>query len=137
MLFMLLRDNKPGIAFPNTWTPPTGGLEPGEDLRQCGERETREEISFLPRRLRILGVSAKGNGFFFAKLTDKEKGRLRLGEGQGMGFFTSEALDNVPIGGALRLYLDKYPEVIRKMIKTGKAPKGKELGLAVWNGQSQ
>ncbi len=133
MLFMLLRDNKPGLPFANMWTPPTGGLEHGEDLEECGEREAREELSFLPKSLRILGVSAKGNGFFFARLTDKEMASIRLSEGQGMGFFTFEALGQVPIGGALEKYLSRYPEVIQRMLDTGKAPAGNELGLAVWN----
>ncbi len=132
LFLLLLRDNKPEISFPNTWTPVTGGLNPGEDLIECGKRETEEEITFIPKRIYALGVSAKGNGFFFATLSDQEYAQVRLKEGQGFGWFTYDALSNINLGGAIRTYFGKFPEIFRRMAELEEVPAGEDLGLAVW-----
>lgn len=41
----LLRDNFPGIPFPNMWDFPGGGRENGEAPQACVLRETHEELS--------------------------------------------------------------------------------------------
>ncbi|TAL49413.1 NUDIX domain-containing protein [Patescibacteria group bacterium] len=132
---MILRDNKPDILFPGTWCPVTGGRNDEEDLEQAALRELREEIGFVPLDLATLGISIKGNGFFFGRLTDKERGAIVLGEGQKYDFFSYDDLLTLDIGGAMKPYLERRSRVFRRMAETGLPPFGRELGLATWNGR--
>ena len=129
---LILRDDKPNILFPNTWAPVTGGVEEGEDICECARRESFEEIGIFPKKFKILGISAKGNGFFFGKLSDEEKKSIVLGEGQRFDFFDIEELYKIKIGGAFKIYMDKFPEVFSRMAK-GYEPQGEDFNLAVWN----
>ncbi len=129
---LILRDDKPDILFPNKWAPVTGGIEEGEKVCGCAERESVEEIGIIPKNLKILGISAKGNGFFFGKLSDHERWSIVLGEGQMYDFFTLEELFEIETGGAFEKYLKKFPDVFIKMSK-GYEPTGKDFSLAVWN----
>lgn len=134
--FMILRDDNPEIRSPNEWCPVTGGRDEEEDFGQATLRELKEEIGFIPRDLATLGVSHKGNGFFFGRLSDEEKDSIALGEGQCYGFFSYDELFSIPIAGAMKIYLDRHPNVFRRMAETGLSPFGRELGLATWNGPS-
>lgn len=132
-LHLILRDDKPDIAFPNTWCPVTGGVEEGESFLEAMRRELLEEIGVIPSYLKILGVSTRGNCFFFGRLNDREVARIVLGEGQRYDFFTFEQFRNLDIGGAFRIYLDHYSDIFQKMtLYPSYLPKGTDLGLAVW-----
>lgn len=132
--FMILRDDKPDILFPNTWSPVTGGREPDETLWDAARRECREEIGLVPEHFTLLGISLKGNAFCFGKLTDEEHDSITLGEGQCYEYYPYESLALLNIGGAMKLYLERYPEVFRRMAEVELPPLGHELGLATWNG---
>lgn len=132
--FMILRDDKPDILFPNTWCPVTGGREEDEDFVQAAERELEEEIGFVPGYLTMLGISMKGNAFFFGSLSDEEREGIKLGEGQRYDFFLYDELKALLIGGAVKLYLERFPEVFERMARLGLPPFGREFGLATWNG---
>ncbi len=141
-LLLMLRDNKPdikddpvnGIHFPNTWALCGGGVEEGEDFFQTAARELLEELG-IEFQLQILGVSSKGNCFFFAEIEKELAEQIVLGEGQGYDFFSPEKLDKLPLGGSIKIYFEKYRDVITEMIKSGKPAKGQKLGLFVWNGE--
>ncbi len=131
---LILRDDKPEIANPNTWSPPTGGVEQGETFFDAIKRELgpEEELGVVPRFIRTIGVSAKGNCFFFGRLSDEEKNQIVLGEGQRYDFFH---YNDIPkeTKGAFRIYLDKYPEIFRRMCDDKLfIPSAEDLGLAQW-----
>ncbi len=132
---MILRDNKPEIMSPNLWSPVTGGRDENENLQEAAERELTEEIGIVPKAFAMLGISMKGNGFFFCRLTDEERKAVVLGEGQRYKFFSFEKLPRRKMAGAMKIYLEKYPEVFKRMAETELPPYGSELGLAVWNGR--
>lgn len=46
-----LRDDKPGIPYPNTWTFPGGDKDGSETPRETARRELREEIHIQPEHL--------------------------------------------------------------------------------------
>jgi 8-oxo-dGTP pyrophosphatase MutT (NUDIX family) len=136
---LILRDVNDRTINPNTWSPVTGGVEIGETFFQAIERELGEEIGVVPKNFITLGVSAKGNCFFFGRLTDEEKNSIVLGEGQRYDFFSYEELPpkqpDFPqeIKGAFRIYLDNFPEVFQRMSEDLKfQPKGDDFGLANW-----
>jgi 8-oxo-dGTP diphosphatase len=134
---LILRDDKPNIAFPNTWSPVTGGVEEDETYFQAIERELEEEIGVVPKHIKTLGVSAKGNCFFYGKLTDEEKEKIILGEGQKYNFFVYNWLKSCDIAGAFKIYLDKYPETFRRMSEELYEPIGSDFGLAHWDEDPQ
>jgi 8-oxo-dGTP diphosphatase len=131
---LILRDDKPEISFPNSWSPVTGGIEAEENVFMAAKRELIEEIGVIPENLKILGISAKGNGFFFATLSEKEKNSIKLGEGQEYDFFTFKELSKIDIKGAFHVYLGRYNDIFKKMSKNNYEPRGKDFELAVWNG---
>lgn len=141
-LLLILRDNKPdihedpinGIYSPNTWALMGGGVEEGEDFFQTAAREVKEELG-IEFQLQILGVSPKGNCYFFADIDRDLANQIVLGEGQNYGFFDPDKIDHLVLGGAIQIYLDKYREAIVEMVRTGKPAKGAELGLFIWNGR--
>lgn len=142
-LLLILRDNKPdihedplnGIYSPNCWALMGGGVEEGEDFFQTAAREVKEELG-IEFQLQILGVSPKGNCYFFAEIDQDLADKIVLGEGQGYRFFHPEELCDcdLKLGGAIQIYLDKYREAIVEMVRTGKPAKGGQLGLFIWNG---
>lgn len=140
-ILLILRDNKPDISFPNTWSPPTGGLEEGETFPICMKRELKEEINVIPARLAILGVSAKGNGYYFGFLNDEEADQVAISdEGQTFKFFAHRELARLNLGGAFKVYLDKFPSEMKSMFQMTELPTqefGKQLSLAIWNGDSE
>ena len=46
-VLLFLRDNKPGIPYPNTWDFPGGHIEGNETPRECISREMGEELPGL------------------------------------------------------------------------------------------
>lgn len=139
-LLLILRDDKPdikddpnGIHFPNTWALMGGGVEEGEDFFQTAAREVKEELG-IEFQLQILGVSPKGNCYFFAEIDRDLAQQIVLGEGQDFRFFEPNELNNLNLGGAIKIYLEKYREVVKEMVSTGKPARGSQLGLFIWNG---
>ncbi len=134
MIFMILRDNKPGIiSNPNVWSPVTGGMKTwiDETYSEAMSRELLGEICVIPENLQMLGVSPKGNCFFYGRFTNEEKDRIILKEGRGYAFFLYNELSTLPIGGAFRIYLDLYPEIFRKIAEEGYEPNGSDLNLTL------
>lgn len=130
---LILRDDKPEIANPNTWSPVTGGVEQGETFSQAITRELEEEIGFIPNQIETLGVSKKGNCFFFGRITDEEKNKIVLGEGQRYDFFHYGIIPE-ETKGAFRIYIDRYPEIFWRMCEEENyTPKASDLGLAHWD----
>lgn len=87
----ILRDDDPGIAFPNVWDFPGGGREGAETPEDCVLREVREELSLtiapndlIWRQQYVSGTDASQFVWFFvAELPELDINRIRLGdEGQ-------------------------------------------------------
>jgi 8-oxo-dGTP diphosphatase len=92
-VLLLLRDNKPEIAFPNHWSLVGGHVEEGETAEQAALRELSEEVSLdlkISLWKRYDYDYAPGvviDQHIFVGNVDSEKPAMTLGEGQAMRFF--------------------------------------------------
>ena len=119
-ILLLLRDNIPTIYAPNKWSLPGGGGEDGESPEQVLFRELEEEIGIVPKNFFPLGelqdtTRGETDFLYFVKLTDKEAGKLRLGdEGQKMEFFNFGQLKDLDLAPKSAWYLKKHGSKIFK-----------------------
>lgn len=132
-ILLIHRDDKPWIFNPNTWALPGGGVDAGEDFFQAAARELQEELG-IQFQLQILGISPKGNGFFFAEIDRELVDQIVLGEGTEYAFFPTHQLDRLELGGAIKIYWEKYQKILVQMVETGKMARGCQMDLFIWNG---
>lgn len=121
---MQLRDDKPGIWYPNCWSFFGGAIEEGETPSDALRRELQEELSFSPREIRYFtqvawdfaawNLGVKLRYIFTVPLDERELAGLKLGEGQEMRLFSATDVLRVPRlapydGLALGLYIEEAP----------------------------
>lgn len=132
---LLLRDDDPQIPWPNTWAPPGGGQEDGENLLETAQRELLEELNIEPD-LTPVGVTPRGNGIFISNLSKGTQNKIKKnGEGQRFQFFRPEELDQLKFGGEFRILFMEKSEIVKEMVSSGIAPSPEELGWSIWSGQ--
>ena len=90
-----LRDDHPGISYPNQWSFFGGEIEKGESPWQALQREIMEELSWHPDRGRYLyqwdNLDHPGYSLHFFALEFKGRREgLVLKEGQDLNWFTVE-----------------------------------------------
>ncbi len=109
-----LRDDKPEIPFPNTWSTLGGRVEPGESPVEAMRRELVEEIEFSPEMMYwrtfdlnfiLNGSSVMVEVHTFVGTLDRPLEQVNLHEGQRLGAFSHDELDSVVFAFGLdRLY---------------------------------
>lgn len=119
-ILLVLRDNNPAIAYPNTWNTPGGGIEEGESPAEAMVRELKEEIHFTPSSVIYLGTTTYSDGSlvhrFYVPVSDEELPSIRLGnEGQKIGWFTLDELLQLDVSPHSLVYYIAYEQDIRKM----------------------
>lgn len=122
-ILLFLRDNKPEIVYPNTWSWIGGGQENGESLTETGLREIKEEIGVRPKNYTLLGVIDRGidrqYGRFIAILDTEEYTKVKKGnEGQKIAFFTWDEINNIEITPNMRKFLDLNTSEIQLILKS-------------------
>jgi 8-oxo-dGTP pyrophosphatase MutT (NUDIX family) len=133
-ILLMLRDDKPKIANPNTWGLIGGGIKRGETPEQGVRREMQEEINVNPRELIPLGYMPEDKAtlwVYFSRLHDSEIAFLKLGrEGQDLRFFTIEEVSHLPMGELIALHFKKYKRGLKKLIEEEEGSvTASELGL--------
>lgn len=120
-ILLVLRDNIPTIAHPNTWNTPGGGIDDGETPEEAMVRELEEEIHLTPSSVINLGTTGYTDGSlvhrFYIPVTDEEFPSIRLGnEGQKIGWFTLEELLKLNVSPHSFIYYTTHEQDIRQIL---------------------
>jgi 8-oxo-dGTP diphosphatase len=127
-MLLILRDNRPDIPNPNSWTRPGGRLDEQETPDQGMARECQEEISLVPQDLHLIGIEDE-KLIFLARLTDEEAKIVKLGnEGQKLDFFTLPEAAQLNVSSRLNHEIKSYGSAIQKLLE-GDNVEPEELGL--------
>ena len=112
-ILLLLRDDDPGISYPNYWTLVGGKVEEGETPQSAAHREMLEEIgvdtdvTFWKQYDRQHPFAIVDQHIFTGKI-DIPRELLTLGEGQDIRFFNSHEIKNLKIGFEFDVLLNEY-----------------------------
>ncbi|WEH12193.1 NUDIX domain-containing protein [Streptomyces sp. VNUA24] len=112
-LLLHLRDDLPGIAWPNHWSVLGGGCDPGETPRQAIVRELDEEagltVDGLTELFEIRDEHGSGQIItFFAASWDGDETALPLAEGVKLQFLAPEDLEVRTIPPFIRDGINHY-----------------------------
>ncbi|MGW0819926.1 NUDIX domain-containing protein [Streptomyces sp. NPDC002845] len=111
-LLLHLRDDLPGIAWPDHWSVLGGGCDPGEEPREAIVRELDEEaglsVDDLTELFEIRDEHGSGQLItFFAASWDGDETSLPLAEGVKLQFFAPEHLE-ITIPPYIRDGINRY-----------------------------
>jgi 8-oxo-dGTP diphosphatase len=112
-VLLLLRDDKPTIAFPNCWTLVGGRVEDGETPEMAAHRELQEEtglkadLLFWKRYDRQHPPMTVEQHIYTGRV-EASKESLVLGEGQAIQFFKPHDIKQLKIGFEFDLLLKEY-----------------------------
>ncbi|XUL85306.1 NUDIX domain-containing protein [Streptomyces galilaeus] len=112
-LLLHLRDDLPGIAWPDHWSVLGGGCDPGEDPAATIVRELDEEaglaVDDLTELFEIRDEHGSGQMItFFAASWDGDETALPLSEGVKLQFLTPEDLEIRTIPPFIRDGINRY-----------------------------
>ncbi len=112
-VLLLLRDDDPGISYPDHWTLVGGKVEDGETPETAAHREMLEEIgvdtdvTFWKQYDRQHPFAIVEQHIYTGKI-DLPLDSLTLGEGQEVRFFSSDEIKDLKIGFEFDTLLSEY-----------------------------
>ena len=97
-VLLFLRDQKPGIPYPNCWDIPGGHMEAGETPEQCIRREMREEIGeIIPSPIYFRRYESAGmTHHIFWQFPSFDPAKVKTAEGRGSDWFNERQLREFP-----------------------------------------
>ena len=109
-VLLILRDDDPGIAYPNMWDLPGGHVEEGETPLGCIQREMKEEMG-----LEIEGIAPfsvvpfddRTEYVFWTKMNLSVLS-IRLTEGQRLRWFSRDEVERTPLAFGFNRILSAF-----------------------------
>jgi 8-oxo-dGTP diphosphatase len=112
---LALRDNKPGIPFPNHWDLIGGHVEEGETPEEALVREVKEELdielkdfSFFKKYECLDGDAYPNMKFIFSGKINIPIEKITLLEGERPQFFSREEIPNVKFANIIKTIMLDY-----------------------------
>lgn len=141
-ILLQLRDDKPGLLYPNMWTLFGGAVEPDEDRDQAIVRELLEELELsvdlrfwreyvCPVRTQIGEVVVKNN-IYLGRLSVAEAEKLPLHEGQAKAWFSEASIRDLKLAYDQEMVLHAYYDARQRgeITMTMTQPSNVHSGLA-------
>jgi 8-oxo-dGTP diphosphatase len=96
-ILLFLRDDKPGLPFPNCWDVLGGGVEVGETPLECITREMHEEIGVKLENPHLFDVYDMPDRieYTFWQRANFDIGQITLTEGQCLKWFTQGDINSM------------------------------------------
>lgn len=98
-VLLFLRDDDPGIPYPNMWDLPGGHVEDGETPKDCIVREMKEEMGLVIEGIEPFSVvQFEGRTeYVFWKRMNLAIDTIRLTEGQRLRWFSRDEVEKTPL----------------------------------------
>jgi 8-oxo-dGTP diphosphatase len=114
-ILLYLRDNKPGIPFPNHWDLIGGHMEEGETPEQALIREVKEELDIDLKEYRfykkyecLTGDAYENIKYIFSGRINIPVEKITLLEGERPQYFTRDEIPNVKFANVLKTIVMDY-----------------------------
>ena len=112
-VLMLLRDDNPGIPYPNMWDLPGGHMEKDESPRECICREMQEELPGLDlgnfRKFQVIEFPERTDHLFWTRIDVKERTLNRtLREGQRVAWMNLGKIRKAKVAFGFRDVLEAF-----------------------------
>ena len=109
-VLLLLRDDKPGIPYPNMWDIPGGHVDKGESPEQCIVREMKEEMDLNLEKFQLLSVMEFIDRieYTFWKKANLDIQSINLHEGQKLKWFTEFEVKNTKLAYGFNEIVDDF-----------------------------
>lgn len=114
-IFLYLRDNKPGIPFPNHWDLIGGHVEEGETPEEALIREAKEEIDYDLKEYRffrkyecLTGDHYPNIKYIYTGIIDLPIEQITLLEGEKPRFFTREEIPGLKFANIIKRIIMDY-----------------------------
>jgi 8-oxo-dGTP diphosphatase len=114
-ILLYLRDNKPGIPFPNHWDLIGGHLEKGETPEEALVRETKEELNidlkeykFYKKYECLTGDAYENIKYIYTGKINLPIEEITLLEGERPQYFTREEIPDVKFANILKSVVMEY-----------------------------
>ena len=112
---LALRDNKPGIPFPNHWDLIGGHVEEGETPEEALVREVKEELdidlieySFFRKYECLTGDAYENTKYIYTGKINIPIGEVTLLEGERPQYFTREEIPDVRFANIMKSIVLDY-----------------------------
>lgn len=112
---LALRDNKPGIPFPNHWDLIGGHVEVGETPEQALVREFKEELDLDLKEYTFFKKFACFSGDTYPNIKYIYSGKINLPieevtllEGERAQYFSQEEIPNVKFANIIKIIIMEY-----------------------------
>ena len=110
-----MRDNKPGIPFPNHWDLIGGHVEEGETPEEALVREVKEELDielkdyvFYKKYVCLAGDAYENTKYIYSGKINIPIGEVTLLEGERPQYFSREEIANVKFANIIKTIVMEY-----------------------------
>lgn len=110
-VLLILRDNKPGIPYPNMWDIPGGQVENGETPDETIRREMNEELglkNLIEIKLFNIFTSENITDYIYWKRIDLNPNEIDLTEGQRIEYFSIERIKQTKLAFDYNHIIEKF-----------------------------